>query len=229
MSWLERVRNALPFAAKRDTADNLWHKCRECQQMVFVKEWADNLNVCPRCDHHDRIGASERFLQLFDGGLHEILAAPPAPEDPLKFRDTKKYVDRIKAARASTGDRDAYQNAFGRIGGHPAVVGVQDFAFMGGSMGVAVGEAFVAGVEESMRRGAPYIAITAAGGARMQEGTLSLMQMPRATVALALLRRAGLPYIVLLTDPTTGGGTASYAMLGDVQISAPKARTGLAG
>ena len=117
MSWLDRVRNALPFTAKRDTADNLWHKCRQCQQMVFVKEWEDNLNVCPRCDHHDRIGAKERFAQLFDGGIHELIASPPAPEDPLKFRDTKKYVDRIKAARAQTGDRDAYQNAFGRISG----------------------------------------------------------------------------------------------------------------
>lgn len=229
MSWLDRVRNALPFAAKRDTADNLWHKCRQCQQMVFVKEWEDNLNVCPRCDHHDRIGATERFAQLFDGGSHELLPAPAAPEDPLKFRDTKKYVDRIKAARAQTGDRDAYQNGFGRIAGQPAVIGVQDFAFMGGSMGVAVGEAFVAGVEQAIKRRCPYIAITAAGGARMQEGTLSLMQMPRATVALARLRRAGLPYIVLLTDPTTGGVTASYAMLGDVHIAEPGALIGFAG
>ena len=124
MSWLDRVRNALPFGAKRDTADNLWHKCRQCQQMVFVKEWQDNLNVCPRCDHHDRIGAKERFAQLFDGGLHELIAAPAAPEDPLKFRDTKKYVDRIKAARAQTGDRDAYQNAFGRISGQGAVIAI---------------------------------------------------------------------------------------------------------
>jgi acetyl-CoA carboxylase carboxyl transferase subunit beta len=229
MSWLDRVRNALPFTAKRDTADNLWHKCRQCQQMVFVKEWEDNLNVCPRCDHHDRIGAKERFAQLFDGRLYELIAAPAAPEDPLKFRDTKKYVDRIKAARAQTGDRDAYQNAFGRISGQGAVIGVQDFAFMGGSMGVAVGEAFVAGVEAAIKRGVPYIAITAAGGARMQEGTLSLMQMPRATVALQRLRRAGLPYVVLLTDPTTGGVTASYAMLGDVQISEPNALIGFAG
>jgi acetyl-CoA carboxylase beta subunit len=147
--------------------------------MVFVKEWEDNLNVCPRCDHHDRIGATERFAQLFDGGVHDMIAAPAAPEDPLKFRDTKKYVDRIKAARAQTGDRDAYQNAFGRISGQGVVIGVQDFAFMGGSMGVAVGEAFVAGVEQAIKRGCPYIAVTAAGGARMQEGTLSLMQMPR--------------------------------------------------
>lgn len=231
MSWLDRVRNALPFAAKRDNdaTDNLWHKCRQCSQMVFVKEWEDNLHVCPRCDHHDRIGAKQRFAQLFDGGRHEMIAAPAAPEDPLKFRDTKKYVDRIKAARTQTGDRDAFQNAYGTIQGQGAVVGVQDFAFMGGSMGVAVGEAFVAGVNEAIRRKVPFIALTAAGGARMQEGTLSLMQMPRTTVALARLRRAGLPYIVLLTDPTTGGVTASYAMLGDIQISEPKALIGFAG
>lgn len=229
MSWLDRVRNALPFAAKRDTADNLWHKCRQCSQMVFVKEWEDNLNVCPRCDHHDRIGAKQRFAQLFDGGHHDLISAPSAPEDPLKFRDTKKYVDRIKAARTQTGNRDAFQNAHGKINGQDAVVGVQDFAFMGGSMGVAVGEAFVAGVEAAIQRRSAYIAITAAGGARMQEGTLSLMQMPRSTVALARLRRAGLPYIVLLTDPTTGGVTASYAMLGDIQIAEPKALIGFAG
>ena len=229
MSWLDRVRNAIPFTAKKDTADNLWHKCRQCSQMVFVKEWEDNLHVCPRCDHHDRIGAKQRFAQLFDGGRHELISAPAAPEDPLKFRDTKKYVDRIKAARTQTGDRDAFQNAYGTIQGQAAVVGVQDFAFMGGSMGVAVGEAFVAGVNEAIARKCPFIAITAAGGARMQEGTLSLMQMPRSTVALARLRRAGLPYIVLLTDPTTGGVTASYAMLGDIQIAEPKALIGFAG
>jgi acetyl-CoA carboxylase carboxyl transferase subunit beta len=229
MSWLDRVRNALPFTAKRDTGDNLWHKCRQCSQMVFVKEWEDNLNVCPHCDHHDRIGAKQRFAQLFDGGRHELISAPAAPEDPLKFRDTKKYVDRIKAARTQTGDRDAFQNAYGTIQGQTAVVGVQDFAFMGGSMGVAVGEAFVAGVNEAIARKCPFVAITAAGGARMQEGTLSLMQMPRSTVALARLRRAGLPYIVLLTDPTTGGVTASYAMLGDIQIAEPKALIGFAG
>src|SRR3546814_834961 len=186
MSWLDRVRNALPFGAKRDTADNLWHKCRQCQQMVFVKEWEDNLNVCPRCDHHDRIGAKERFAQLFDGGLHEMIAAPGAPEDPLKFRDTKKYVDRIKAARAQTGDRDAYQNAFGRISGQGVVIGVQDFAFMGGSMGVAVGEAFVAGVEDAIRRGVPYVAITAA---RSEEHTSELQSLMRISYAVFCLKK----------------------------------------
>jgi acetyl-CoA carboxylase carboxyl transferase subunit beta len=229
MSWLNRVRSALPFGEKRDSPDNLWHKCRSCTQMVFVKEWQDNLCVCPRCGHHDRIGAKERFEQLFDDGIYKVIAAPSVADDPLKFRDSKKYSDRLKAARTATGDRDAFANAHGRISGREAVIGVQDFAFMGGSMGVAVGEAFVAGVQTAIKRGAPYIAITAAGGARMQEGILSLMQMPRATVALQRLRRAGLPYIVVLTDPTTGGVTASYAMLGDVHIAEPKALIGFAG
>jgi acetyl-CoA carboxylase carboxyl transferase subunit beta len=229
MSWLNRVRNALPFGQKRDTPDNLWHKCRACGQMVFVKEWQDNLSVCPRCGHHDRIGAKERFAQLFDDGIYKAIASPVVADDPLKFKDSKKYIDRLKAARTSTGDRDAFANAYGRIGGREAVVGVQDFAFMGGSMGVAVGEAFVAGVETALKRQAPFIAITAAGGARMQEGILSLMQMPRTTVALQRLRRARLPYIVVLTDPTTGGVTASYAMLGDIHIAEPKALIGFAG
>ena len=229
MSWLDRVRNALPFSQKRESEETLWHKCRSCGQMVFLKEWEDNLSVCPRCDHHDRIGADKRFAQLFDDGSWTLLPAPRVPEDPLKFKDSKRYTDRLKAARAATGEQDAYHNAYGKIVGHGAVVGVQDFAFMGGSMGVAVGESFVAGVEEATRRRVPYIAITAAGGARMQEGILSLMQMPRATVALQRLRRAGLPYIVVLTDPTTGGVTASYAMLGDIQIAEPNALIGFAG
>jgi acetyl-CoA carboxylase carboxyl transferase subunit beta len=150
-------------------------------------------------------------------------------EDPLKFRDTKKYVDRIKAARASTGEQDALINARGTIMGHKAVVGVQDFAYMGGSMGVAVGEAFIAGATAAIDDKCPYIIFTAAGGARMQEGILSLMQMPRTTVAISMLREAKLPYIVVMTDPTTGGVTASYAMLGDVQIAEPNALIGFAG
>ena len=160
---------------------------------------------------------------------YEILPSPEVREDPLKFRDTKRYTDRIKAARAATDERDALINAIGKIEGHQAVVGVQDFAFMGGSMGVAVGAAFVAGVEKAIAKRCPYILFTAAGGARMQEGILSLMQMPRTTVALARLREAGLPYIVVLTDPTTGGVTASYAMLGDIQIAEPGALIGFAG
>ena len=229
MSWLDSVRNALPFVAKRETPDNLWHKCKGCGQMVFTKELEENLHVCPLCEHHGRIGPSQRFEYLFDEGEHEVLPSPKVAEDPLKFRDTKRYVDRIKAARTDTGDPDAFVNAAGLIGGREAIVGVQNFGFMGGSMGQAVGEAFIAGVEAAIARRAPYIVFTASGGARMQEGILSLMQMPRTTVAIEMLHDAGLPYIVVLTDPTSGGVMAAYAMLGDVQIAEPRATLAFTG
>jgi len=228
MSWLDRVRNSLPFAQKRDTPDNLWIKCPSCEEMLFTREYEENLSVCPRCEHHGRIGADARFAQLMDAGF-EILPAPKVKEDPLRFRDSKKYTDRLKAAKAANPHPDALTNAFGTVEGHRAVVGVQEFAFMGGSMGMAVGGAFVAGAERAIKEKCAYIAVTAAGGARMQEGILSLMQMPRTTVAISRLRRAGLPYIAVLTDPTTGGVTASYAMLGDVQIAEPGALIGFAG
>jgi acetyl-CoA carboxylase carboxyl transferase subunit beta len=229
MSWLSRVRSGIPFLPKRQTAENLWHKCVKCGTMVFVKEWEDNLQVCPRCDHHDRIGWKTRFGQLFDDGKYELIATPEVREDPLRFRDSKRYTERLKTARSSTDLRDALANARGTIECERAVVGVQDFAFMGGSMGIAVGAAFVAGVRAALSDRCPYIIFTAAGGARMQEGILSLMQMPKTTVALAELKDAGLPYIVVLTDPTTGGVTASYAMLGDLQIAEPGALIGFAG
>ena len=229
MNWLSRVRSGIPFLPKRQTAENLWHKCSKCGTMVFVKEWEENYSVCPRCNFHDRIGPTKRFQQLFDAAEYEILAAPEVREDPLRFRDTKRYTDRLKAARTANGERDALVNARGRIDGHKVVIGVQDFAFMGGSMGIAVGAAIVAGIRAAITDGAPYVLFTAAGGARMQEGILSLMQMPRTTVALQELKEAGLPYIVVLTDPTTGGVTASYAMLGDVQIAEPGALIGFAG
>jgi acetyl-CoA carboxylase carboxyl transferase subunit beta len=228
MSWLTRVRQSIPFLPKRETPDNLWHKCRNCEAMIFTKEWEENGFVCPRCDHHDRIGPRARFDRLFDPG-YSILPPPAVREDPLKFRDSKKYTDRIKAARQQTGETDALINARGTIEGQHAVIGVQDFAFMGGSMGMAVGAAFVAGARSAIQDRCPYIIFTAAGGARMQEGILSLMQMPKTTVAIAELKEAGLPYIVVLTDPTTGGVTASYAMLGDVQIAEPNALIGFAG
>ena len=228
MSWLTRVRNALPFAPKRETPDNLWTKCPGCEEMLFTKEYEENLSVCPRCEHHGRIGADARLAQLLDPGF-EVLVPPKVKEDPLKFRDSKKYSDRLKAARLANPHYDALTNAAGTIEGHKVVVGVQEFAFMGGSMGMAVGSAFVAGVRRAVEDNCPYIAVTAAGGARMQEGILSLMQMPRTTAALQLLKAAGLPYIVVLTDPTTGGVTASYAMLGDVQIAEPGALIGFAG
>ncbi|HZU51862.1 MAG TPA: acetyl-CoA carboxylase, carboxyltransferase subunit beta [Sphingomicrobium sp.] len=229
MSWLSRVRNGIPFLPKRQTAENLWHKCSKCGTMVFVKEWEENYNVCPRCNFHDRIGPTKRFQQLFDAAEYELLPSPEVREDPLKFRDTKRYSERLKTARTTTDERDALVNARGKIGGQDVVVGVQDFAFMGGSMGIAVGATIVAGIRTAIADGAPYILFTAAGGARMQEGILSLMQMPRTTVALQELKEAGLPYIVVLTDPTTGGVTASYAMLGDVQLAEPGALIGFAG
>ena len=229
MSWLSRVRSGIPFLPKRQTAENLWHKCKKCGTMVFVKEWEENYSVCPRCDFHDRIGPMKRFEQLFDASEYELLPAPEVREDPLRFKDTKRYTDRLKAARTANGERDALVNARGKLDGRKVIIGVQDFAFMGGSMGIAVGAAFVAGVKAAIEQRSPYVLFTAAGGARMQEGILSLMQMPRTTVALAQLREAGLPYIVVLTDPTTGGVTASYAMLGDVQIAEPGALIGFAG
>lgn len=228
MNWLTRVRQKIPFLPKRESPDNLWHKCHDCDAMIFTKEWEENGFVCPRCDHHDRIGPRERFGQIFDPG-YTILPSPPVREDPLRFRDSKKYVDRIKTARQQTGEPDALINARGTVGGESAVIGVQDFAFMGGSMGLAVGAAFLSGVQAAIEAQCPYVIFTAAGGARMQEGILSLMQMPKTTVAIAQLKEAGLPYIVVLTDPTTGGVTASYAMLGDIQIAEPGALIGFAG
>jgi acetyl-CoA carboxylase carboxyl transferase subunit beta len=228
MSWIDRVRKALPFQDKRDTPDNLWIKCPSCSEMLFTKEYEENLSVCPRCDHHGRIGAEARFNQLLDP-VFTVLPAPKVKEDPLKFKDSKKYPDRLKAARLANPYPDALTNALGTIDGNKVVLGVQDFAFMGGSMGMAVGAAFVAGAQKALDRRCAYIVVTAAGGARMQEGILSLMQMPRATVMTRRLKTAGLPYIVVLTDPTTGGVTASYAMLGDVHIAEPGCLIGFAG
>ncbi|HEV2078455.1 MAG TPA: acetyl-CoA carboxylase, carboxyltransferase subunit beta [Allosphingosinicella sp.] len=228
MSWLTRVRQSIPFLPKRETPDNLWHKCRQCEAMIFTKEYEQNDFVCPRCDHHGRIGPRQRFDRIFDPGF-TLLTPPSVREDPLKFRDSKRYADRIKSARQQTGEPDALINARGSIEGQRAIVGVQDFAFMGGSMGLGVGAAFVTGARAAIQDRCPYIIFTAAGGARMQEGILSLMQMPKTTVAIQELKEAGLPYIVVLTDPTTGGVTASYAMLGDVQLAEPGALIGFAG
>ncbi|QZH74456.1 MAG: acetyl-CoA carboxylase carboxyltransferase subunit beta [Erythrobacter sp.] len=228
MSWLTRVRERLPFGTKRESPDNLWVKCPRCQEMVFAKEYEANLSVCPKCDHHGRIGADARLAQLLDEG-YALLPAPKVAEDPLGFKDSKRYRDRLKAARASNPHPDAFTAAIGTIEGQPAVVGVQDFTFMGGSMGMAVGDAFIAAAQKALDARCAFVCVTAAGGARMQEGILSLMQMPRATVMTRRLREAGLPYIVVLADPTTGGVTASYAMLGDVHLAEPGALIGFAG
>ena len=229
MNWLTRVRNVIPFIAKKETPDNLWHKCPGCSQMIFSKDYIENLSVCPTCGHHGRIGPSERFTQLFDTGSWDVIAAPRTAEDPLKFRDTKKYTDRIKTARTETGESDALVNAKGAIEGRTIVIGVQDFAFMGGSMGIAVGEAFIAGIRAAIAAHCPYVIFTASGGARMQEGILSLMQMPKMTVGVQELGDAGLPYIVVMTDPTSGGVMASYATLGDIQIAEPRATLAFTG
>jgi acetyl-CoA carboxylase carboxyl transferase subunit beta len=228
MTWLHRVRNALPFAPKRETPDNLWTKCPGCEEMLFTKEYEANLSVCPRCGHHGRIGAEARFAQLLDPGF-EVLPAPKVREDPLKFRDSKKYTDRLRAARAGNPHYDALTNAFGAIDGRKAVVGVQEFAFMGGSMGIAVGAAFVDGVRRAVAEQCPFVVFTASGGARMQEGVLSLMQMPKTTAAIHKLRAANLPYVVVLTDPTSGGVMAAYAMLGDIHIAEPRATLAFTG
>ena len=228
MSWLTRVRNSLPFFEKRETPDNLWVKCPNCSEMLFTREYEANLYVCPRCEHHGRIGADTRLMQILDPG-YELLPAPEVREDPLKFRDSKRYTDRLKQARANNAHPDAFTAAFGTIEGKRAVVGVQDFNFMTGSMGLAVGEAFCDGAQRALDERCPYVVFTSGGGARMQEGILSLMQMPKATVMTRRLKEAGLPYIVVLADPTTGGVTASYAMLGDVHIAEPDALIGFAG
>ncbi|WEK47314.1 MAG: acetyl-CoA carboxylase, carboxyltransferase subunit beta [Candidatus Andeanibacterium colombiense] len=232
MSWLSRVRNSLLFRSKKESADNLWIKCPHCKEMLFTQEYEANLDVCPRCGHHGRIGADVRLAQLLDEGF-TLLPAPRVQEDPLKFRDTKRYTERLKAARAnspaSSPNADAFTVGVGTIEGRKAVVGVQDFTFMTGSMGMAVGAAFVAGAEQALADKTAYIVCSSGGGARMQEGILSLMQMPKATVMTRRLKEAGLPYIVVLTDPTTGGITASYAMLGDIHIAEPGALIGFAG
>jgi acetyl-CoA carboxylase carboxyl transferase subunit beta len=229
MNWFTRVRNSLGFSSEKKTTEkDLWIKCPSCQEMLFVQEYEDNLSVCPKCEHHGRIGADARLGLLLDPGF-EVLPLPKVTEDPLQFKDTKKYTDRLKAARAANPHEDAFVVGSGMIDTRPAVVGVQDFSFMGGSMGMAVGQAFCEGAQKALDRGCAYIVVTAAGGARMQEGILSLMQMPRATVMTRRLKQAGLPYIVVLTDPTTGGVTASYAMLGDIHIAEPGALIGFAG
>jgi acetyl-CoA carboxylase carboxyl transferase subunit beta len=231
MSWLTNyVKPKLQKVLNpKSTPDNLWHKCKSCGQMIFQKEFVANQYVCAHCEFHDRMPPKARMDGLFDNQSYDLLALPTVKTDPLKFKDTKKYTERLKIARANTGDEDAIKVAVGKIGGSDCVVGVQNFFFMGGSMGMALGEAIITGAKEALRLGVPFVLHTASGGARMQEGILSLMQMPRTTVALQMLRDAGLPYIVVLTDPTTGGVSASYAMLGDIQIAEPGAMIAFSG
>ncbi|MCH6587774.1 MAG: acetyl-CoA carboxylase carboxyltransferase subunit beta [Proteobacteria bacterium] len=230
MNWISNfVRPKIRALVKRDVPENLWRKCPACTQMIFHRELEANLLVCPHCGHHLRIGGAERLKMLFDEGAYKTIELPEAAVDPLKFRDRKRYVERLKEAQAKTGGKEAIRVAHGTMGGQPVVIAAFDFSFMGGSMGAAVGEALLAAARLAVLQDAALIAIPASGGARMQEGILSLMQMPRSVIAVEQVKEAGLPYIVLLSDPTTGGVTASFAMLGDVALAEPGAIIGFAG
>ncbi len=229
MSWISNVAPKIRSFLKRDTPENLWLKCPESGQLVFHKDVEANQFVIPGSDHHLRMKAVVRLKSMFDEGRYEDIAIPDVPLDPLKFRDEKKYVDRLRDSRTKTSLNDAVKIGFGKLEGSDVTIGVQDFDFMGGSLGMAAGEGVVRGLETAVERGTPFVMFAASGGARMQEGMFSLMQMPRTTIAIRRLRAAKLPYIVVLTNPTTGGVTASYAMLGDVHIAEPGALIGFAG
>jgi acetyl-CoA carboxylase carboxyl transferase subunit beta len=230
MNWISNVvPPKIRSLLRRDTPENLWVKCPESGQLVFHKDLEANLMVVPGSGYHMAIGAKARLSSLFDAGQYEELATPETPSDPLKFRDVKRYVDRLKENRAKTGAPDAITLAFGKLEGEDVAVAVQDFAFQGGTLGIAAGEAIISGMTTAVERRTPFIIFTASGGARMQEGVFALMQMPRTTIAVQRLRAARLPYIVVFTNPTTGGVTASYAMLGDVHVAEPGAVIGFAG
>jgi len=231
MSWFTTfVRPKISaLMRKKEIPDNLWHKCSQCEQMVFHKDLISYQYVCRHCNFHMRFPVKMRLESLFDQGNYTRVSIPQVPLDPLKFKDSKKYPDRLKVARADTGEDDAIIVAEGSIGGYPTVVSAFDFSFIGGSMGMAVGEGIVKGAERAAALKAAYIIIPSSGGARMQEGILSLMQMPRSVIAVEQVKEAGLPYIPILTNPTTGGVAASFAMLGDIAIAEPGAIIGFTG
>jgi acetyl-CoA carboxylase carboxyl transferase subunit beta len=231
MNWLTNyVLPKIRAFAKKDVPDNLWKKCPGCEQMLFHRELAAGLEVCRHCGHHFRIGSQARFKLLFDEGVFEKIELPKVTADPLRFRDKKRYSERLREGQAAFGaGSDAVALAEGRIGGVAAVIAAFDFEFMGGSMGVAVGEGLIAAARRAVEGDAALIVVPASGGARMQEGILSLMQMPRTILAVDMVKEAGLPYIVLLTNPTTGGVSASFAMLGDITLAEPGAVIGFAG
>jgi acetyl-CoA carboxylase carboxyl transferase subunit beta len=230
MNWITNVvRPKIRSFLRREVPENLWVKCPETGQMVFYKDLEANQFVIPGSNYHMRMGAAARLRALFDDGQFDDIALPEVPLDPLKFRDERRYTDRLKDARTKTGLVDAIKLGYGKLEELPVVVAVQDFDFMGGSLGMAAGDAVIRAAETALAKRAPLILFASSGGARMQEGILSLMQLPRTTVAVQMLREAGLPYIVVLTNPTTGGVTASYAMLGDLHIAEPGALIGFAG
>ncbi len=231
MNWLTdiirpRIRS---LVEPKDIPDNLWTKCPKCEGMLFHRDLEKSLKVCYHCNHHLRITVKERLAGIFDDGAYEKIELPDVPFDPLKFKDRKKYADRLKQSRTKTGLKDAMTIASGTIMGEKAVVAAFNFSFMGGSMGTAVGEGIVRAAQEAVAIGASFITVPSSGGARMQEGMLSLMQMPRSIIAVDMVKDAGLPYVVLLTDPTTGGVSASFAMLGDIHLAEPGSTIGFAG
>jgi acetyl-CoA carboxylase carboxyl transferase subunit beta len=231
MNWITNyVRPKLQaLVRKAEVPDNLWDKCPACERMIFHRDLEANHRVCTHCGHHLRLPAKRRLEMLFDDGAYTRIELPKTIQDPLKFRDRKRYTDRLKEAREKTHEQDAIIVAHGPLGGIRIVAAVFDFEFQGGSMGIAVGEAFLAAAQLAVLQQAPLIAVPASGGARMQEGILSLMQLPRTVIAVQQVREAGLPFIVVLADPTTGGVSASFAMLGDIAIAEPGAVIGFAG
>jgi len=237
MNWLtnlDATRRSLKerligLVAQKEVPDNLWHKCPGCGHMIFHRDLDKALNVCPHCGHHMRLPVRKRLGMLFDDCAYQRIELPKVVDDPLRFKDQKRYSDRLKDTRSKTGEHDAIVVAHGRMGGINVVAACFNFDFQGGSMGIAVGEGIVAAAELAVLQDAPLIVVPASGGARMQEGILSLMQMARTTVAVDKVKEKRLPYIVLLTDPTTGGVSASFAMLGDIAIAEPGAVIGFAG
>ncbi|HEY6579428.1 MAG TPA: acetyl-CoA carboxylase, carboxyltransferase subunit beta, partial [Rhizomicrobium sp.] len=232
MNWITnfvRPRIKGLMAGRSATPDNLWKKCPGCGEMIFHRDLEAALHVCPRCGHHLRIGPAQRFAMTFDGGKYQELPQPSVAADPLRFRDERRYTDRLRDARNKTGRAEALSAARGVLDGLPVMIAVQPFDFLGGSLGMGVGEALVLAMQAAAQEKRPFVLFVASGGARMQEGILSLMQMPRVTIGVEMLREAGMPYLVVLTDPTTGGVSASYAMLGDVHIAEPGALIGFAG
>ena len=224
MNWLTNfVRPKIRALVGNDVPDNLWEKCPKCDQMIFHKELNENLNVCPHCGEHMRLNVNDRIKFLFDNGEFTPIKYQKVPVDPLKFRDSKKYIERLKENREKTDSHDAISVGYGRIGGHKTVAIFFIFDFMGGSMGMEVGEAFLAAADFAVSRGYSLLVVPCSGGARMQEGIFSLMQMPRTVLAINKIKEAELPYLVLFTNPTTGGVSASFAMLGDIHIAEPGA------
>lgn len=226
MSWLTdvvRPKIKTLISRKKDIPDNLWFKCTKCDHMLFYKDLLENHQVCHYCQNHMRIDAVSRLKMLYDDRTYADFPLPPVLQDPLKFKDSKKYTDRLKEYRTKLNQQDAVHVTYGQMGGQNVVIFVLDFAFMGGSMGLAAGQALVHAAKLAIQMNAALIAVTSSGGARMQEGILSLMQMPKTTIAVQMVKEAGLPYITILTDPTTGGVSASFAMLGDITIAEPGA------